>query len=61
MRSGLLRLKAPLAMNQHDSRIQIRELPPAGYRVRDRELPQRLLGALLWVALFVILWKVGAS
>jgi hypothetical protein len=47
-------------MNQHDSRVQIRELPPAGYRVRDRELPQRLLGALLWVALFVILWKVGA-
>jgi hypothetical protein len=60
MRVNLLRRKAPLAMNQHDSRVQLRELPPAGYRIRDRELPQRLLGALLWAALFIILWKVGS-
>lgn len=29
------------------------------YRFKDRELPQRLLGLVLWIALFVILWKVG--
>ncbi len=34
-------------------------LPPA-YQVRDRELPQRLLGILLWVALFFVLWTFGA-
>jgi hypothetical protein len=33
-------------------------LPPA-YQVRDRELPQRLLGILLWVALLAVLWIAG--
>jgi len=36
-------------------------MPPATFRVRDRELPQRLLGALLWIALFVILWQVSGT
>lgn len=40
--------------------VQFRKLPPPSYRVPNRELPQRLLGAILWIALFVILWKVGA-
>jgi hypothetical protein len=47
-------------MRTQDPPVQLRKLPPPTYRVRDRELPQRLLGALLWIALFVILWKVGA-
>ncbi len=34
-------------------------LPP-GYQVRDRELPQRLLGVLLWVGLLLVLWTFGA-
>lgn len=34
-------------------------LPPA-YRLRDRELPQRLLGILLWVLLLLVLWTFGA-
>jgi hypothetical protein len=50
-----------LAMRTHETPVQLRKLPPPSYRVRDRELPQRLLGALLWAALFVILWKVGSG
>ncbi len=34
-------------------------LPPA-YQIRDRELPQRLLGILLWGALLLLLWTFGA-
>lgn len=49
-----------LAMKTQDSPVQLHKLPPASFRVRDRELPQRLLGALLWIALIVILLKVGA-
>jgi hypothetical protein len=41
-----------------EARISL-NAPPA-YRVKDRELPQRLLGVLLWGALFVILWKFGS-
>ncbi|MDZ4773989.1 MAG: hypothetical protein SGI72_12740 [Planctomycetota bacterium] len=48
-------------MRTQDPPVQLKKLPPASFRVRDRELPQRLLGALLWIALFVILWKVGAQ
>ncbi len=47
-----------LAMRTQEPPVQLRKLPPA-YRVRDRELPQRLLGAVLWAALFVILWSVS--
>jgi hypothetical protein len=32
--------------------------PPA-FTVRDRELPQRLLGVLLWVVLLGVLWAFG--
>jgi len=48
-------------MRTEEPPVPIRPLPPPSFRVRDRELPQRLLGALLWVALFVILWKVGSQ
>ena len=34
-------------------------LPPA-YQVRDRELPQRLLGILLWTGLILVLWTFGS-
>jgi hypothetical protein len=47
-------------MRTQDTPVQLKKLPPPSFRVRDRELPQRLLGALLWIALFVILWRVGA-
>jgi hypothetical protein len=53
-------------MNSEDSYVEVghpvdlHKTPPPGYRIRDRELPQRLLGAILWIALFVILWRVGA-
>jgi hypothetical protein len=47
-------------MRTQDLPVQLKKLPPPFFRVRDREMPQRLLGALLWIALFVILWKVGA-
>ena len=48
-------------MRTQEPPVQLRKLPPASYRVRDRELPQRLLGALLWAALFIILWRVGSG
>lgn len=44
-------------MNDNDQPISLQG-PPA-YQVRDRELPQRLLGILLWVALFFVLWTLG--
>lgn len=54
-------------MNSDDSSwdvaspVDLHKTPPPGFRVRDRELPQRLLGAILWIALLVvILWRVGA-
>lgn len=43
----------------HDRDHPSLPLPPA-YQVRDRELPQRLLGILLWSALLLILWTFGA-
>jgi hypothetical protein len=46
-------------MRIQEEPVQLRKLPPPAYRVRDRELPQRLLGLVLWAALFVILWKVS--
>ena len=47
-------------MNKEQTRIGLLGCPPPpAYRIRDRELPQRLLGAILWIALFFILWKVG--
>lgn len=48
-------------MRTQDPPVQITKQLPPSYRVRDRELPQRLLGALLWIALFIILLKVGGS
>jgi hypothetical protein len=54
-------VQTALAMRTQEPPVQLRKLPPPSYRVRDRELPQRLLGALLWAALFVILWKVGSG
>lgn len=48
-------------MRTQDTPVDLKNTRPATFRVRDRELPQRLLGALLWVALFVILWKVGGG
>jgi hypothetical protein len=50
-----------LVMRTQEPPVQLRKLPPPSYRVRDRELPQRLLGALLWAALFIILWEVGTG
>lgn len=48
-----------LAMRTEDSPVLLKKELPPSYRVRDRELPQRLLGALLWIAFFVILWMFG--
>jgi hypothetical protein len=33
---------------------------PSSFKIRDREMPQRLLGVVLWSALLLILWKFGA-
>jgi hypothetical protein len=44
-------------MHEHDHPAV--PLPPA-YHVRDRELPQRLLGILLWTGLVLVLWTFGA-
>lgn len=33
---------------------------PSSFKIRDREMPQRLLGVVLWGALLLILWKFGA-
>lgn len=48
-----------LAMKTEDPPVLLRKQLPPSYRVRDRLFPQRLLGALLWIALFVILWALG--
>jgi hypothetical protein len=45
-------------ITKDESRIALNA--PIAYRIKDRELPQRLLGVLLWAALFVILWKFGS-
>jgi len=45
-------------MHEHDHPAL--PLPPA-YQVRDRELPQRLLGILLWTGLLLVLWAFGAG
>lgn len=43
----------------HDRNDSGLPLPPA-YQIRDRELPQRLLGILLWTGLLLLLWTFGA-
>lgn len=59
-RSAPSLLESLLAMRIQEPPVQFRKLPAPAYRVRSRELPQRLLGAILWIALFIILWKFGA-
>ena len=46
-------------MNDHQTPLGV-PLPPA-YQARDRELPQRLLGVLLWGGLILVLWHFGAQ
>ena len=45
----------------HDHEPPLRLHAPPAYTVRDPEVPQRILGVLLWVALIGLLWAFGAG